>query len=161
MDKKAWEFMPYPLVVDSGAAETVIPLEWFSDHKLYESEGSKSGMVYTAANGGELKNEGERKLFLATLDGGIVKKMDFQVTNVTKALGSVSRMVKNQNRVVFDLDDEGNDCSYIENKQTGDVLWLRERNGVYVLDVLVAPPDYKGELDEYGQPKGFTRPSGR
>ena len=87
--------------------------------------------------------------------------MDFQVTNVTKALGSVSGMVKNRNKVVFDMDDEGYVCSYIESKDTGDKLWLRERNGVYVLDVLVAPPWYQGEVDQYGQPKGFTRPSGR
>ena len=46
VDKKNWEFMPYPLVVDSGAAETVIPSDWFTDHKLYELMGSKSGMIY-------------------------------------------------------------------------------------------------------------------
>ena len=34
-----WEFMPYPLVVDSGAAETVIPSSLFPNHKLHESEG--------------------------------------------------------------------------------------------------------------------------
>ena len=84
-----------------------------------------------------------------------------QVTNVTKALGSVSRMVTHSNKVVFDIDDEGYDRSYMENKVTGDKLCSRERNGVYVLDVLVAPPGYKGEVDQYGQPRGFERPSGR
>ena len=138
-----------------------MPSAWFPHHKLHESEGSKSGAVYTAANGGTFSNEGERKLYLATLQGDIMRKMDFQVTNVTKALGSVSRMVKNGNKVVFDVDVHGNCHSYIEKKETGERLWLRERNGVYVLDVLVAPPGYNGEVDDYGQPKGFTRPSGR
>ena len=160
-DEQAWEFMPYPLVVDSGAAETVMPSSWFPNHKLHESEGSKNGAVYTAANGGQLENEGERRLYLATVQGDMLRKMDFQVTNVTKALGSVSRMVKNGNKVIFDVDEKGNNHSYIEKKDTGERLWLRERNGVYVLDVMVAPPGYTGEVDGYGQPKGFTRQSGR
>ena len=156
-----WEFMPYPLVVDSGAAETVLPSAWFINHKLHESEGSRMGAVYTAANGGELENEGEKHLYLATVEGDQVRKMDFQVTDVTKALGSVSRMVHNGNRVVFDLDEWGANCSYIESKSTGKRLWLRERNGVYVLDVMVAPPGYQGEMNKHGKPKGSTRPSGR
>ena len=40
----------------------------------------------------------------------------------------------------MDLDDFGNDYSYIESKSTGEKLWLREREGVYVLDMMVAPP---------------------
>ena len=59
----------------------------------------------------------------------------FQVSNVNKAVGSVSKMVQNGNRVVFDTSG-----SYIENKVTKDVLWLREKDGVYVVDVMVAPP---------------------
>ena len=51
--------------------------------------------------------------------------MTFQVTDVTKALGSVSKIVANGNKVVFD--ESG---SPIENKRS------RER-----LDVYVAPPD--------------------
>ena len=100
-------------------------------------------------------------MYLATVQGESIRKMDFQVTNVTKALGSVSKMVSNGNKVVFDTDAQGNCHSYIEKKGTGEKLWLRERNGVYVLDVLVAPPGYSGEVDDYGQPKGFTRQSGR
>ena len=159
-ENQRWQFMPYPLVVDSGAAETVLPSDWFEHHKLWESEGSKSGMVYTAANGGELPNEGEKRLFLATVDGDHLKRMDVQVTNVNKALGSVSRMVKNGHRVVFDQDEWGDNCSYIESRTSGEKMWLRERNGVYVLDVMVGPPSYKGEVDERGRPRGFSRPSG-
>ena len=80
---------------------------------------------------------------------------------VTKALGSVSRMVRNGIRVVFDVDEWGDNCSYIDSKATGKRMWLRERNGVYVLDVMVAPPNYKGEMGADGKPKGFSRPSAR
>ena len=60
--------------------------------------------------------------------------MRFQVCDVSKALGSVSKIVSRGNRVVFDSTG-----SYIENKQDGSRLWLRERAGVYVLDVWVRP----------------------
>ena len=73
--------MPYPLVVDSGAAETVMPSAWFPHHRLHESEVSRSGAVYTAANGGQLANEGERKLYLATVQDDAVRKMYFQASD--------------------------------------------------------------------------------
>ena len=39
-----WTPMPQPLVVDGGAAVTVIPRTWFPSHKTVESEGSKHGV---------------------------------------------------------------------------------------------------------------------
>ena len=41
-----------------------------------------------------------------------------------------------RNKVVFD--ESG---SFIENKRSSERLWMREENGVYVLDVYVASPD--------------------
>jgi hypothetical protein len=72
--------------------------------------------------------------------------MTFQVAGVNKALGSVSKIVANGNRVIFDQNG-----SFIENVWTKDKIWLREDNGVYVLDMVVAPPEEKVE-------SGFTRP---
>ena len=48
---------------------------------------------------------------MSTSDGGPPRKVTFQVGNVNKTLGSVSKMVRNGNRVVFDASG-----SYIENK---------------------------------------------
>ena len=61
-----------------------------------------------------------------------------QVAKTTKALASVSKMVGNGNLVVF---DEGG--SFIYNKATGETTWMREENGVYLLDVMVAPAAWK------------------
>ena len=112
-----WTPMPQPLVVDSGAAETVIPRTWFPSHRAVESEGSKHGVFYTTANGSTVENEGEKTLLMSTSDGAQLRKVTFQVANVNKALGSVSKMVRNGKRVVFDTSG-----SYIENKMTRDVL---------------------------------------
>ena len=66
--------------------------------------------------------------------------MTFQVARVKKALGSESQMVKNGNKLVFDQDCSGKDTSYIQNKRTNEKIWLPQENGVYVLDLMVAPP---------------------
>ena len=63
--------------------------------------------------------------------------MTFQVARVKQALGSVSQMVKNGNKFVFGQDSSGKDTSYIQNKRTNEKIWLRQENGVYVLDLMV------------------------
>ena len=60
--------------------------------------------------------------------------MTFQVAKVDKALGSVSNIVANGNKVV--LYARG---SYIGNVWSGDGVWFREDKGPYVLDMMVAP----------------------
>ena len=62
---------------------------------------------------------------MSTADGSQLRKVTFQVANVNKALGSVSKMVRNGNRVVFNAS-----VSYIENKMTNDILWLRKTRSV-------------------------------
>ena len=142
-----WKLMPRPLVIDSGAAETVLPTDWFTGHELRETEESRGGQFYVCAGGKEIPNYGERTLTLSTLDWSSVRNMTFQVTDVTKALGSVSKIVANGNKVVFD--ESG---SSIENKRSRERLWMREDNGVYVLDVYVAPPDcHEKKRDFYRQ----------
>ena len=51
--------------------------------------------------GKEIPNYGERTLTLSTLDWSSIRNVTFQVTDVTKALGSVSKIVANGNKVDF------------------------------------------------------------
>ena len=134
-----WERMRFPMLVDSGAADTIIPNDWFIEHELRESEGQRLGAYYVAANGAPIRNEGERTLAMVTQEGQ-VRQMVFQVAKTKKALASVSKIVANGNRVIFD--DEG---SYIMNKATGELTALRLENGVYLLDVCIAPPKWQPE----------------
>ena len=106
-----------------------------SEHKTAESEGSKRVVFYTTADGSCVENEGEKTLITSTVDGGQLRKWTFQVADVNKARGSVSMMVRNGYRVVFLT--SGSD---IENKTTKEILWLREKDGVYVVEMMVAPP---------------------
>ena len=58
--------------------------------------------------------------------------MTAQVTDVNKALLSVSKLVSKGCRVVFD-----EDSSFIENKSSGDWVPLEQRHGMYVLRMWV------------------------
>ena len=130
-----WE--PLTITVDSGAAESVIPEDQCAQYPTTDTQASLSGMCYLGADGSEIPNVGER-IICAVTDDGMAAQMRFQVCPVTKALGSVSRMTQAGNKVVFDSVDapEG---SYIESKATGVRKYLRQENGVYMLDTWVIP----------------------
>ena len=81
----------------------------------------------------------DKKLNVCTLDEKQRRSMTFQVARVKKALGSVSQMVKNGTKLVVEQESSGKDTSYIQNKRTNEKTRLRQENGVYVLDLMVAP----------------------
>ena len=64
--------------------------------------------------------------------------MKFEACDVTRVLGSVSQMCRAGHRVIFNppWEEEG---SFIEHTQTGQKMWLTEKDGIYLLDVRVAP----------------------
>ena len=126
------------------AAATVCPEGVGADYGVTETEASRKGMYYLSASGDPIPNLGEKSLMLMT-ESGSLRSMMYQVAKVTKPLGSVSRICKAGHAVVFD--DEG---SFIYNKSTGSVDWLREENGTYVLDSYIVP---KAEAPFQGQGK--------
>ena len=134
-----WLKMKYPMLVDPGAADTMMPSDWFEDHELIEGEGVRLGAYYVTANGGCIRNEGERKLTMCTGEGQL-RQMTCQVVKTKKALASASKICENGNTVVFDEEE-----SYIYSKATGERTMLRLENGVYLLDVAIAPPKWKPE----------------
>ena len=116
------------MIVDSGASTTVV-----SDGmvKAVDAVNVKPGVSYQMADGSNIPHMGE-KAFGAYTDAGLFRSMTAQVTEVNKALLSVSRMVKAGNRVVFD--EEG---SYVEHKASGEWIPLAEQNGLYMLKMWV------------------------
>ena len=64
---------------------------------------------------------------MSTPDRTHTRLMTFQLAKVSKALDSVSKIVSNGSRVVFELA-----VRTLKNLWSGDKLWLRENNGVYV-----------------------------
>ena len=133
MTHSGWQVLS--VAIDSGAAETVIPHRLVAQHPVRATQSSKNGMCYASATGQPIPNLGEQCLPLITQEGTL-RGMTFQAAPVSKALGSVKRMCSSGHRVVFDEDG-----SYVENKTTGEINWLREEAGNYMLDLWVIPPE--------------------
>ena len=60
MQGNGWESLPYPIIIDSGAAASVLPEKWCDHVDARETPESKKGQHYAAANGGKIYNRGEK-----------------------------------------------------------------------------------------------------
>ena len=119
--------------VDSGAGESVCPVEAFPSYKTVKTE--KTGTQYRAAGGQKLTNVGEIRPNFKS--GGVGGSMAFQATTeVQKPLAAASKIAAKRNRIVL---DDANSDSYIENKATGKRIPLVIENGVYMMEMLVVP----------------------
>ena len=131
------------VTVDSGSADHVAPEDEFNSSPLEESEGSKKGRRYIAANGQKVPNLGQRVVKMST-DDGLPLQVCWQVTKVVKPLLSVSKVTSNGNVVVLDKNHPriiGAD---------GQITWLRRVNGTYECDLWVK--------EEQKKKVGFMRP---
>ena len=139
----AWQKIS--IAIDSGAAATDIPHTMVTEYPIVATAMSEAGVCYVSATGEPIPNLGEQRLPLATVEGSL-RAMTFQAAPVAKPLGSVKKMCQAGHMVVFD--DEG---SYIYNKQTQEINWLREESGNYMLDVWL-PPAAAAEANGWQQP---------
>ena len=89
------------ITVDSGAAENVMGQHMAPGTAIKPSVGSRCGVQYTTADGSSIPNRGEKEVKVVT---GEKQKcvLRMQVTDVTKALMSVSSICDAGHRVVFD-----------------------------------------------------------
>ena len=99
---------------------------------IQEGAALKRGQHYECANGSQIPNLGERKFLGITEEQG-QRAVTAQICAVTKNLLSVNGMTKNGHRVFFD--DDG---SYIEDKWSGERIWMHEVNGAYILKLWVS-----------------------
>ena len=95
------------LTIDSGAADHVMPLGWLAWIVMVASAGSLRGLHYVAASGTRIPNMGLQVVTFLT-ESGTWATWTFQVAAVNKPLVSVSKLVDDVYRVVFD--DEASYC---------------------------------------------------
>ena len=148
LEKTVWESLPQQIIIDSGASTSVLPLSWCAHVQTRETEASRRGEHYTAANGGKIYNKGEKVVTMMSREGHL-RNMKFTSCDVERALGSVSAICRQENTVVFNAPDHP-DGSYIYNNHSGDTMMLQHKDGVYVLDTKIAPSNR--------QSTPFTRP---
>ena len=122
--------------MDSGASETVVSEDMILSAEVREGPASRRGVEYEVANGVRIPNIGEKK-FVGTTEEGISRRLSAQVCEVNKGLLSVSKVARGGSRVVFDSDG-----SYIEDKASGERMYLIERNGMYMLRMWTKRADF-------------------
>ena len=77
---------------------------------------------------------------------GTVRGMVVKASPMTKPLGSVKKICQAGHTV--DFDHEG---SFITNKNTGEVIWLREEDGNYMLDAWLPTPQQGSNKTSFHQ----------
>ena len=131
-----WE--PISVTIDSGAGNNVAPKNSFPWIPMQENEDSRRGRYYTTANGKKVYVLGEKVVTIRSKEG-IIKKMKFQICDVTRILGSVGKITKANNCV--NLNKAGG--KIVDNN--GGEIEIDMENGVYVVNAQVMVT-------------GFTRP---
>ena len=153
MTGQAWEALPFPVVIDSGASASVMPQDWCPHVPTVPTPQFEQGDYFRAANGSKIYNQGQKKVTMMTQEEA-QRDMKFTICDVSRALASVSQMCRVGNCVVFNppWSQEG---SYIQHVDTGEKLWLREENGLYMMDTRVAQ---KIKQTSHIRSQGFTWP---
>ena len=126
------------ITMDSGAGNNVMPRRMvIKKSEIRDSEGSRRGVHYVAANDGRIPNEGEYDLKFSTVEGQ-EQCLTFQIAEVNKALCAISNLVDNGFRVVFDKNMKTNqDISHMLHKESGVTTRYRRTRNVWVLDAFV------------------------
>ena len=78
-------------LVDSGAAENVIPPDLYPAYEIKEGESKRTQIRYTAADGNELSNLGELDIPFRTREGH-KRGVKFEVCDAQRLLLSVSAL---------------------------------------------------------------------
>ena len=99
--------------------------------ELKEGAASRRGVEYEVANGEKIPNLGEKKFRGVTVEGKS-RNITAQVCDVNKALLSVKKVMSAGNKVVFDSAG-----SYIEDKSSGEKMWMTEEKGMFLLKLWV------------------------
>ena len=94
------------IAIDSGAAESVLPVGMLPGEETVEGESKRKVVRYVVANGGKMENHGEKRARFRRNGFEAVNSITFQVTGVSKPLASVSRILDKGNTVVFSRSDQ-------------------------------------------------------
>ena len=120
------------VTIDSGACDTVMPVDMCPDIAVQESAKQKEGLEYEVANGETIPNEGERRCLLMTMGARTPKRITFQVADVHKALLSISKVA-----------DAGFECrlnrygGYLLDTMTGERIPVGRKGSLYTMKALV------------------------
>ena len=88
---------------------------------------SRQGQTYHTADGGVIKNKGEKTVTMYSEDGDQFRAR-CQITDVIRPINSISRVCDQRNNVLFTKTG-----GWIINHETGRYTWFLREHGVFVL----------------------------
>jgi len=118
------------ITIDSGAEESVWPIDQVNEDMLVETEASRKGIGFVAANGSKMKNHGAIQVKFE--NEGKPMSMNFHATSVKKPLGAVCRIAERGNIVCFGPTAKDN---FIKNLETNEKIFMKRERGTYVLEI--------------------------
>ena len=121
--------------VDSGAAVSVWTEKTATDYPVVTD--AHTGRSYKVASGAEIKDQGCRKI--AAVSNGVLRGAQGRVAAVHKNLTAVFDMMTAGHRVVFDLDDQGNDISHALHKASGTETRFIPNGRTWDMELQVVP----------------------
>jgi len=124
---KNWERIRVKL--DSCAIDWVFTPEAGEAFETKPSIFSKYGINYTAANGTEIENFGQKTLTGYSNEWTLLS-VNVQIADVKSNLAAGMKIIEADNRIILDATG-----SYIENKKSGDRIQIRHENGCFVRHV--------------------------
>ena len=114
-----WTWKKVTVVVDQGAAESVMPRSMFPEIGIRQTERSKNGKGFKGPGGENIKNYGQQVMSVRTLEG-FVRKSTWQVADVRRPLVSASHIIQAGNDLFI-----GKDEAYSMNKKKMETSVLR------------------------------------
>ena len=136
-------------VMDSGIADTICLPGYIARGDRRETEASKAGVGYTAADGGKMRNTGEGPVKGFSEDGIGVKMVSQEGDKVKRMLISVDRTTDEGNAVVFIVDREllrrlAQQPDLLENaivnKKTFNKSRIQKNKGLYTYPMWIKKP---------------------
>ena len=140
-------------IMDSGSAECVAPENIARNIPLMETEASRQGQTYHTADGGVIKNKGEKTVMMYSEDGDQFRAR-YQITDVTRPLNSISRVCDQGNNVLFTKTG-----GWIINHESGRYTWFPREHGVYVLQSWVNESFSQAGVLGFCDPEGHVEPA--
>ena len=125
------------ITIDSGAAESMLPRNMLPNEPIVEGEAKRRDVKYVAVNSKKMENIGEKKVKFKRVGSEAVNSITVQVTDVSKPLASVSRILDTGNAVIFSRSG-----SYILNEVSGDKIPIVEEKNTFGIDVEFLEPDF-------------------
>ena len=136
---KEMDMIKLKIYIDSGAADTVCPKDFHPGGEVRETAESKRGKYYLAANNSKIPVHGRKTIHGVTDDWNNMR-IEAEVADVRRALGSVKRLCEAGNTVVFSGKE-----SYIRNDKTGNKTKIDQSGKGYVVNVWV--PHFQGQAN--------------